>query len=87
MLRTHSLIKAARVVLRTVLKSCQKLFIVAGSDHFFRNTVQYKVHGQHLLQPKYDVLDYFKFFKAAIILPKELDANGVGVGLDYAKKY
>lgn len=62
MRRTHSLIKSARSILRQpgALKDGQKLIVVAGSDHLFDTT-------------GYNVLNYFKGTKAALLGPKELN--------------
>lgn len=72
LLRTHSMIKTARVVLREYLKPGQKLFVIAGSDHLF-------VKG-------YNVLDYFKGIKAALILPKTVSSNSNEDEMSYAKR-
>jgi hypothetical protein len=71
MLRTHSLIKTARVFLRGQIKQGQKLIVISGSDHLF-------CEG-------YNILNYFKGIKASLILPKLL-SSGLNEDIEYAKK-
>jgi hypothetical protein len=72
LLRTNSMIKTSRLFLRGALKPGQKLFVIAGSDHLF-------VKG-------YNVLDYFKGIKAALILPKAVSLNSEEDSKCYAKR-
>jgi len=72
-LRSNSMIKTSRVFLRNHLKQGQKLIVIAGSDHHFQ-----KERG-------YNVLDYFKGVKAAMILPKVLSSDPEGDGMRHIK--
>jgi hypothetical protein len=59
--RTKILIKTARKYLKNI-KSGQKLFIIAGSDHFYN-------------KDGVNIVNYIKGVKLALILPKEISQN------------
>lgn len=60
-LRTKILIKTARKYLKNI-KSGQKLFIIAGSDHFYN-------------KDGFNIVNYIKGVKLALLLPKEFSHN------------
>jgi hypothetical protein len=72
--RTISMIKTAQTVLTKFLKPGQKLFVIAGSDHLFRKSTGY------------NVLDCFKGYKVALLLPKAVAPETDEMHMEYAKK-
>lgn len=69
-LRTESMIKCVR----SFLGNKKKVIVIAGSDHIYDD------------KNKYNVLDYFKGLKVAVVCPKSLSSDSEKESYTYAKK-